>query len=222
MHCFSRCAYCMVYAGHCNIYCVAALSWTFYGYLLFPHFVFSLFFDETHCWTWRKNTVVANLHGKVRKITVTMCEISITGVEPMGLLWSMTPMPCKRTPPTFQLRDVEKPIKFLISVYRGHVSTFTSSIKPLVATSFMRCILDGGRVSRVVVDNEAVKGVLFLPKCKSAVRHCSASLSLSSQTVPADVVNIHLLSEKFINIDQHELWRCMLQARQLLHQFQPW
>lgn len=82
----------------------------------------------------------------------------------MGLLWSMTPKPGEKTGIRFLPDDVQKPIKYSIAVYIGHISPFVNSASPVVTESFLRKVLDSERISRTVVDEETVKGVLFTPK----------------------------------------------------------
>ncbi|XP_019625661.1 PREDICTED: acyl-coenzyme A thioesterase 1-like [Branchiostoma belcheri] len=90
---------------------------------------------------------------------------TFSGVEQMGLLWSVQPLPgqqVKRMIP----KDVTKPLDVQLYVYDGHINTSSQQDRGtetraccVVERRFMK---DGAR--RIVVRQGRVRGVLFLPE----------------------------------------------------------
>lgn len=99
--------------------------------------------------------------------TINLCEDpslggTYCGVEPMGLLWSLRPVP--GSPPGLRLRvrDVESPMEVMISVYQGHISEGFSKLKALAAVLVERWYMALG-VQRIPVTEHNLTATLFLP-----------------------------------------------------------
>ena len=90
-----------------------------------------------------------------------------TGVDPMGLFWSMAPLPDHPQNVRLVIRDVTKPLVINIAVFDGHVTPSDDTVamtswKPLCITEVQRTFLAPG-VRRIEVRKGRVRGTLFLP-----------------------------------------------------------
>ncbi|KAL2102596.1 hypothetical protein ACEWY4_001764 [Coilia grayii] len=85
-----------------------------------------------------------------------------TGVEPMGLLWSMRPIPGSRQGLRLRKRDVMSPMVVNISIFSGHMTQGFSEKDALATVVTERWYLAPG-VQRVDVRERGVKGKLFIP-----------------------------------------------------------
>ncbi|KAG7454692.1 hypothetical protein MATL_G00262560 [Megalops atlanticus] len=87
---------------------------------------------------------------------------SYQGTEPMGLLWSMKPVPGSRTGLRLRKKDVRTPMVVQISVYRGHISHGFRETPALACAVAERWYMAPG-VRRVDIEEKGVRGTLFLP-----------------------------------------------------------
>ncbi|KAJ8373661.1 hypothetical protein SKAU_G00042410 [Synaphobranchus kaupii] len=87
---------------------------------------------------------------------------SYLGMEPMGLLWSLRPVPGSRTGLRLRKMDVCSPMLVHISVHRGHISQGFREATPLACAVAKRWYMAPG-VRRVEVREKGVKGTFFLP-----------------------------------------------------------
>ncbi|KAJ8373758.1 hypothetical protein SKAU_G00043380 [Synaphobranchus kaupii] len=87
---------------------------------------------------------------------------SYQGIEPMGLLWSMKPVPGSRTGLRLRKKDVSTPMVVNISVYCGHISQGFGETMALACAVAERWYMAPG-VRRVDVTEGRVRGTLFLP-----------------------------------------------------------
>ncbi|KAG5267895.1 hypothetical protein AALO_G00227150 [Alosa alosa] len=99
--------------------------------------------------------------------TVTVVEDAsrggtYVGVEPMGLLWSLRPVPGSRHGLRLRKRDVLSPMVVNISVYKGHMTQGFSEKDALATVVTERWYLAPG-VQRVEIGKRGVKGTLFIP-----------------------------------------------------------
>ncbi|XP_062614556.1 bile acid-CoA:amino acid N-acyltransferase-like, partial [Saccostrea cucullata] len=88
-----------------------------------------------------------------------------TGLEPMGLFWSMKPEPSSRQNIRFLKKDVTSPIVVTLSVIEGHHSwetLFDPPPKPLATLDVYRWYKDRN-VRRERVSNGNIRGALFIP-----------------------------------------------------------
>ncbi|KAI4872122.1 hypothetical protein NFI96_031072 [Prochilodus magdalenae] len=100
--------------------------------------------------------------GSVRVSEDASLGGSYSGVEPMGLLWSMKPIPGSRTGLRFRKKDVYKPLDVHISLYEGHLTEGFKQKHPLVSVVAQRWYTAPG-VQRVDVREKELKGTLFIP-----------------------------------------------------------
>ncbi|XP_034019156.1 peroxisomal succinyl-coenzyme A thioesterase-like [Thalassophryne amazonica] len=85
-----------------------------------------------------------------------------TGKEPMGLLWSMRPVPGSREGLRLKVTNVCSPMLIIISVYRGHVVEGFRDWNPLVSVVTERWYMAPG-VQRIEVKENGLLGTLFIP-----------------------------------------------------------
>ncbi|XP_078139150.1 acyl-coenzyme A thioesterase 1-like [Centroberyx gerrardi] len=84
------------------------------------------------------------------------------GVEPMGLLWSLRPVPGSRPGLRLRKKDVQTPMEVQVSVYQGHQTEGFGERAVLASVPMERWYMAPG-VRRVVVTEGGVTGTLFLP-----------------------------------------------------------
>ncbi|XP_045916042.1 peroxisomal succinyl-coenzyme A thioesterase-like [Micropterus dolomieu] len=85
-----------------------------------------------------------------------------TGKEPMGLLWSMRPVPGSRKGLRLRKRDVCSPMLVKVSVYSGHVAEGFTEQAPLASVLIERWYMAPG-VQRIDIREKGVRGTLFIP-----------------------------------------------------------
>ena len=102
------------------------------------------------------------MHGEYLIIYVT--SLYITGVETMGLFWSMLQSPGQRKGLRFAHLDVDTPIVIDLSLYKGHIDTHTlqDSI-PITSTKIHRWY-KADNVERIPVRCGNIRGVVLKPK----------------------------------------------------------
>ncbi|KAF4095293.1 hypothetical protein G5714_024371 [Onychostoma macrolepis] len=84
------------------------------------------------------------------------------GVEGMGLLWSMRPVPESKPGRRFRKNNVQTPVKVMFSVYEGHLARGFKHHIPLTSATAERWYL-APEVQRVEVTEGEIKGTLFIP-----------------------------------------------------------
>uniref|UniRef100_A0A4W5QUT1 Acyl-CoA thioesterase 19 n=1 Tax=Hucho hucho TaxID=62062 RepID=A0A4W5QUT1_9TELE len=84
------------------------------------------------------------------------------GVKPMGLLWSMRPVPGSRIGLRLRKKEVHTPMLVHISVYRGHMSQGFKEQVALASVVTERWYMSPG-VRRVDITEGGITGTLFLP-----------------------------------------------------------
>ncbi|XP_031419984.1 acyl-CoA thioesterase 19 [Clupea harengus] len=87
---------------------------------------------------------------------------SYDGVEPMGLLWSMKPIPGSRPGLRLRKKEVHTPLVVNISVYQGHMNERFKDTRALACAVAERWYMAPG-VQRVGITTNGLKGTLFLP-----------------------------------------------------------
>lgn len=85
-----------------------------------------------------------------------------TGREPMGLLWSMRPVPGSRKGLRLRKMNVRSPLLVSISVYSGHVTEGFREQPPLASSLTERWYMAPG-VQRINIREGEVRGTLFIP-----------------------------------------------------------
>ena len=88
---------------------------------------------------------------------------SYSGVEPMGLLWSMKPAPGQQKGLRLFKKDVTKPYNVALSCFDGHVTPQeVSPRQALSSATFQKWHMADG-VSRIPVREGTIRGTLFIP-----------------------------------------------------------
>ncbi|KAM4618597.1 peroxisomal succinyl-coenzyme A thioesterase-like [Polymixia lowei] len=84
------------------------------------------------------------------------------GVESMGLLWSMRPVPGSRTGLRLRKKDPKTPMEVTVSVYHGHLTEGFREQAVLASVLVERWYMAPG-VSRVDITEDGLAATLFLP-----------------------------------------------------------
>ncbi|KAF5907507.1 acyl-coenzyme A thioesterase 4-like, partial [Clarias magur] len=105
---------------------------------------------------------VSDKAGKVSVSEDASLGGSYDGVEAMGLLWSMKPIPGSRTGLRFRKKDVNTPLDVHISVYENHLSKGFREKPPMASVVVQRWYISPG-IKRVEVTENDLKAVLFIP-----------------------------------------------------------
>ncbi|XP_073693907.1 peroxisomal succinyl-coenzyme A thioesterase-like [Garra rufa] len=105
---------------------------------------------------------ISDKHGSVTGVKDESLGGTYEGIEPMGLMWSMRPIPGSRHGLRLRKRDIFTPMAVHISVYTGHLSQGFSQQTPLATSVTERWYLAPG-VKRVNINEKEVRGKLFLP-----------------------------------------------------------
>ncbi|XP_051974137.1 peroxisomal succinyl-coenzyme A thioesterase-like [Xyrauchen texanus] len=101
-------------------------------------------------------------HGTVTVAKDESLGGTYEGTEPMGLLWSMRPVPGSRSGLRLRKRDILTPMVVHISVYDGHLNQGFNQ-KTALATSVTERWYMAPGVQRVDIREKGVRGTLFLP-----------------------------------------------------------
>uniref|UniRef100_A0A3B5Q2D1 Acyl-CoA thioesterase 15 n=1 Tax=Xiphophorus maculatus TaxID=8083 RepID=A0A3B5Q2D1_XIPMA len=83
-----------------------------------------------------------------------------SGMEPMGLIWSLRPVPGSRTGLRLRKKDVTTPMLITISLYNGHEDFRDNS--PLVSMVTERWYMGPG-IQRIEITDGELRGALFIP-----------------------------------------------------------
>lgn len=101
-----------------------------------------------------KGTVCASEHLSVGG--------TYTGREPMGLLWSLRPVPGSRKGLRLRKMNVCSPLLYTISVYSGHLTEGFRDQALLASVLTERWYMAPG-VQRISIKEKTVRGTMFLP-----------------------------------------------------------
>ncbi|CAN9498826.1 unnamed protein product [Ophioblennius macclurei] len=85
-----------------------------------------------------------------------------SGVEPMGLLWSLRPVPGSKPGSRMRKEVVQLPMLVAVSVYEGHRTEGFADLVPLASTFVERWYMAPG-VHRIPVKDSGLNATLFLP-----------------------------------------------------------
>nr|XP_055046672.1 peroxisomal succinyl-coenzyme A thioesterase-like isoform X1 [Misgurnus anguillicaudatus]XP_055046673.1 peroxisomal succinyl-coenzyme A thioesterase-like isoform X1 [Misgurnus anguillicaudatus] len=105
---------------------------------------------------------ISDEHGTVTVSKDESLGGTYEGTEPMGLLWSMRPVPGSRSGLRLRKKDVLSPMVVHISLYSGHLSEGFRQQTALATSVTERWYIAPG-VQRVDVREKGVRGTLFLP-----------------------------------------------------------
>ena len=104
----------------------------------------------------------ADKNGEVLVSSQPSLGGSYTGVEPMGLFWSMKPVTRPDRDDLFRKRDVTTPLKVTLDVYDGHNQSEFKERDKKVSVELLRSYMGPG-VTRCYVEENGFYGTLFLP-----------------------------------------------------------
>ncbi|XP_062852658.1 acyl-CoA thioesterase 18 isoform X2 [Trichomycterus rosablanca] len=105
---------------------------------------------------------VSDQHGTVTVSKDASVGGTYKGVESMGLMWSLRPVPGSRTGLRLRKQDVFSPMVFHVSVYDGYVTQGFDQLTPVVSVVIERWYTAPG-VRRVSVSEREVKATLIIP-----------------------------------------------------------
>ncbi|XP_049429462.1 peroxisomal succinyl-coenzyme A thioesterase-like [Epinephelus fuscoguttatus] len=105
---------------------------------------------------------IANATGEVNVSEDLSLGGTYSGVEPMGLLWSLRPVPGSKPGLRLRKMNVQTPMEFTISVYQGHLTEGFTDQVPLASVVVERWYMAPG-VRRIPVTEDGLTATLFLP-----------------------------------------------------------
>lgn len=110
---------------------------------------------------------VANEAGNVYVAEHPCLYGTYTGVDPMGLLWSMQLSPGQRKGIRLSKKDVTKPFFVLLQLFDGHVENVghAEDLQPITSVTFEKWYMRNG-VRRIPVRDGRLRGTMFLPPGK--------------------------------------------------------
>uniref|UniRef100_A0A671S9F5 Bile acid-CoA:amino acid N-acyltransferase-like n=1 Tax=Sinocyclocheilus anshuiensis TaxID=1608454 RepID=A0A671S9F5_9TELE len=101
---------------------------------------------------------VSDEHGSVTGFKHESLGGTYEGTEPMGLLWSMRPIPGSRHGLRLRKRDIFRPMEVCISVYSGHLSQGFSQQTPLATSVTERWYVAPGVKRFLITHNHSSSG----------------------------------------------------------------
>ncbi|XP_033846215.1 peroxisomal succinyl-coenzyme A thioesterase-like [Periophthalmus magnuspinnatus] len=105
---------------------------------------------------------ISNYNGTVCVSEHLSLGGTYTGKEPMGLLWSLRPVPGSRKGLRLRKKNVSSPLLYTISVYSGHLTEGFRDQAPLASVVTERWYMAPG-VQRISIKENIVRGTMFLP-----------------------------------------------------------
>ncbi|XP_034033243.1 peroxisomal succinyl-coenzyme A thioesterase-like [Thalassophryne amazonica] len=105
---------------------------------------------------------VSDATGSISVVEEPSLGGTYLGVEPMGLLWSLRPVPGSLPELRLRKMNVQTPMVFKISVYQSHQSEGFMDQTPLASVVVERWYMAPG-VRRIPVTEERLTATLFLP-----------------------------------------------------------
>uniref|UniRef100_A0A3B3CIG0 Acyl-CoA thioesterase 19 n=1 Tax=Oryzias melastigma TaxID=30732 RepID=A0A3B3CIG0_ORYME len=105
---------------------------------------------------------IADSSGSINAADDCSVGGSYLGVEPMGLLWSLKPVPGSKPGLRMRKKDVQTPMVVAISVFNGHHSEAFVDQVSLASWVVERWYMAPG-VRRIPVTEQQLTGTLFLP-----------------------------------------------------------
>uniref|UniRef100_A0A672IYX6 Acyl-CoA thioesterase 19 n=1 Tax=Salarias fasciatus TaxID=181472 RepID=A0A672IYX6_SALFA len=117
--------------------------------------------DEGHSW----NAFAHYISDAAGSVNVSGdCSLGGTysGIEPMGLLWSLRPVPGSKPGLRIRKKNVQVPMLVTVSVYEGHRKDGFSDLVPLASVLVERWYMAPG-VRRIPVTEGGLTATLFLP-----------------------------------------------------------
>ncbi|XP_038075961.1 bile acid-CoA:amino acid N-acyltransferase-like [Patiria miniata] len=107
----------------------------------------------------------ADRDGKVDLNTQQSLGGSYTGLEPMGLFWSLGPAPGQKRGIRLAKQDVTEPVEFTFAVYNEHLELpLLITAQPLAVTQTRRWYMKESEVDRIKIHSGKIRGILYKPK----------------------------------------------------------
>ncbi|KAF7666904.1 hypothetical protein LDENG_00088380 [Lucifuga dentata] len=104
----------------------------------------------------------ADANGTVNVLEDVSVGGTYSGVEPMGLLWSLRPVPGSKPGLRFRKMDVQTPMVVLVSVYQDHLMEGFVDQVLLAQVQVERWYMAPG-VRRIPITEDSLTATLFLP-----------------------------------------------------------
>ena len=104
----------------------------------------------------------ADKNGEVLVSSQPSLGGSYTGVETMGLFWSMKPVTTGDRDDLLRKRDVTTPLKVTLDVYAGHDQRELEERDNMASVTLLRSYMGPG-VTRCFIEENGFYGTLFLP-----------------------------------------------------------
>ncbi|XP_038075757.1 bile acid-CoA:amino acid N-acyltransferase-like isoform X1 [Patiria miniata] len=107
----------------------------------------------------------ADRDGKVDLNAQQSLGGSYTGLEPMGLFWSLGPAPGQKRGIRFAKQDLKEPVEITFAVYNEHLELpLLITAQPLVVTQTRRWYMKESEVDRIKIHSGKIRGILYKPK----------------------------------------------------------
>ena len=104
----------------------------------------------------------ADKNGEVLVSSQPSMGGSYSGLEPMGLFWSMKPLATGDRDDLLRKRDVTTPLKVTLEVYGGHEQREFEERDKKASVTLLRSYMGPG-VTRCYIEENGFYGTLFLP-----------------------------------------------------------
>ncbi|CAL9682718.1 unnamed protein product [Knipowitschia caucasica] len=127
-----------------------------------PFTLHALHLSEDHDYWEAFGHYISNHNGLVCISEDLSLGGTYTGREPMGLFWSLRPVPGSRKGLRLRKMDVSSPLLYTISVFSGHLTEGFKDQRALASVLTERWYMAPG-VQRISIKENPVRGTMFLP-----------------------------------------------------------
>uniref|UniRef100_A0A672F9P0 Acyl-CoA thioesterase 19 n=1 Tax=Salarias fasciatus TaxID=181472 RepID=A0A672F9P0_SALFA len=117
--------------------------------------------DDGHGWDAFAH-YISDATGRVNVSEDCSLGGTYSGIEPMGLLWSLRPVPGSKPGLRLRKKNVQEPMLVTVSVYEGHRKEGFADLVPLASALVERWYMAPG-VRRIPVTEGGLTATLFLP-----------------------------------------------------------
>uniref|UniRef100_A0A672F594 Acyl-CoA thioesterase 19 n=1 Tax=Salarias fasciatus TaxID=181472 RepID=A0A672F594_SALFA len=117
--------------------------------------------DDGHGWDAFAH-YISDATGRVNVSEDCSLGGTYSGIEPMGLLWSLRPVPGSKPGLRLRKKNVQEPMLVTVSVYEGHRKEGFADLVPLASVLVERWYMAPG-VRRIPVTEGGLTATLFLP-----------------------------------------------------------
>eukprot|EP00794_Sanderia_malayensis_P017002 gene17002-18715_t len=106
---------------------------------------------------------IADSHGAVSLNKDPSFGGTYTGIDEMGLFWSLRPAPGQRRGLRYIPKNIDKPMKFKVELFDGHIDSYPEEKTLLASTTVLRTYL-APWVEKKEINVGRLRGSLFFPK----------------------------------------------------------